>query len=66
MPEHFYATDDADFERLLSVGFSENETSCLLHMRRHLTEEIEYREMIEEGRRFDFIRWLVEHGRLST
>ena len=65
MPEHLYATDNADFERLLSLGFSEAEAERLVYMKVHVSEEIEYREMLEEQRRLTFIRWLIEHDRLS-
>ena len=65
MSEHLYATDNTDFERLLSLGFSEIEASRLVHMKSHVSEEIEYREILEESRRLNFIRWLIEHDRLS-
>ncbi len=65
MPEHLYATDNADFEYLLSLGFSETEAQKLVHMKNHVTEQTEYREMVEEQHRLDFIRWLVEHDRLE-
>ncbi len=65
MPEHLYATDNADFEYLLSLGFSETEAQQLIHMKNHVTEQTEYREMVEEQHRLDFIRWLVEHDRLE-
>ena len=66
MPEHIYATDNADFAYLLSLGFSELEATRLVYMRNHVSEEVEYREMIEESRRLNFIRWLIEHDRLSN
>jgi hypothetical protein len=66
MSEHLYATDNADFERLLSLGFSEIEASRLVYMKSHVTEEIEYREILEESRRLNFIRWLIENKRLSN
>ena len=65
MPEHLYATDNADFEHLLSLGFSEIEAQRLVHMKNHVNEQIEYREMVEERHRLGFIRWLVEHDRLE-
>ena len=65
MPEHLYATDNADFERLLSLGFTEIEATKLIYMKDHVTEQIEYREVVEEKRRLIFIRWLIEHDRLS-
>jgi hypothetical protein len=65
MPEHLYATDNADFEHLLSLGFSEIEATKLVYMKDHMTEQIEYREMLEEQNRLDFVRWLVEHDRLE-
>jgi hypothetical protein len=65
MPENLYATDNADFEHLLSLGFSETEATKLVYMKDHVTEKTEYREMVEELHRLDFMRWLVEHDRLE-
>lgn len=65
MSEHLYTTDNTDFERLLSLGFSEIEASRLVYMKSHVTEETEYREILEESRRLNFIRWLIENNRLS-
>ena len=65
MSEHLYTTDDTEFERLLSLGFSEVEASRLVYMKSHVSEEIEYREILEESRRLNFIRWLIEHDRMS-
>jgi hypothetical protein len=65
MSENVYATDNADFERLLNQGFTEIEATRIIFMKNHVSEQIEYREMVEEKHRMDFIRWLVEHDRLS-
>ena len=65
MAEQFYVTDHTDFQRLLSLGFSEIQAHRLIHMRVHMTEQSEYREMLEESRRLNFIRWLIEHDRMS-
>jgi hypothetical protein len=65
MPEHL-TTNDADFEYLLSLGFSPSEAARIAHMKNHVCEQVEYREMIEENRRLNFIRWLIEHNRLSN
>jgi hypothetical protein len=65
MSDHVYTTDNADFERLLSKGFSEIEATRIIFMKNHVSEQVEYREMVEEKHRLDFIRWLVEHDRLS-
>ena len=64
MPEYL-TTNDADFERLLSLGFSKPEAMRLVYMKNHVNEQVEYREMIEESRRLNFVRWLIEHNRLS-
>ena len=56
MPENLYATDNADFERLLLLGFSEAEATRLVYMKAHMTEQIEYREVLEERHRLSFIR----------
>jgi hypothetical protein len=65
MPENLFATDSADFERLLLLGFSEVEATRLVYMKDHVTEQTEYREMLEEQHRLGFIRWLIEHDRLE-
>ena len=65
MPENLYTTDNADFEYLLSLGFSEIEASRLVYMKNHVTDQSEYREVLEEQHRLDFIRWLIEHDRLE-
>lgn len=65
MTEHSYATDNVDFQSLRSMGFSESEAAKLVHMKDHVTEQIEYREILKESRRLDFIRWLIEHDRIS-
>ena len=65
MPEYSYAAEDMDFQQLLSIGFSEIEAAKLIHMKDHVSEQIEYREMIEESRRLNFIRWLIEHDRMG-
>ena len=66
MPEQFSVTESAEFQQLLSQGFTQNEAQKLLHMKDHVTEQVEYREMIEENRRLNFIRWLIEHHRISS
>jgi hypothetical protein len=65
MQEYSYVTENIDFQQLLSMGFSEIQAAQLIHMKDHVTEQIEYREMIEESRRLNFIRWLIEHDRMS-
>jgi rRNA processing protein Krr1/Pno1 len=62
----FYTTGGPDFERLLALGFSEAEALRLIRMRDHVSEQIEYREMLEESRRLSFIRWLIENNRISS
>jgi hypothetical protein len=66
MPEQFYVTESTEFQYLLSKGFTPDEATKLLHMKDHVTERVEYREMIEESRRLNFIRWLIEHKRISS
>ena len=65
MSENLYATDNADYEHLLSLGFSEIDATRLIYMKNHVTDEIEYREMVEERHRLNFVRWLIEHKRLG-
>ncbi|GCE28018.1 hypothetical protein KDA_35020 [Dictyobacter alpinus] len=65
MPEHSYTAEGTDFQNLLSMGFSESEAARLTHMRDHVTEQTEYRELLQESRRLGFIRWLIDHDRIS-
>lgn len=66
MTERSYTTNDAEVARLLALGFSELEADRLVYMKDHVSEQVEYREMMEESRRLNFIRWLIEHDRLSN
>ena len=66
MAERSYTTDDAEIARLLSLGFSELEADRLVYMKDHLSEQVEYRELMEHTHRLNFIRWLIEHDRLSN
>ncbi|GCE20505.1 hypothetical protein [Dictyobacter kobayashii] len=66
MPEYSYAAERADFQSLLSMGFSEIEAAQLVHMKDHVTEQTEYREILQESRRLDFIRWLIDHDRIRS
>lgn len=65
MEEQTYTTDNQGFDCLRLLGFSELEASRLIHMKGHMIEEIEYREMLQEKRRLSFLRWLIEHDKLS-
>lgn len=60
-----YTGGRTDFQHLLSIGFSEAEVVNLVYMKDHIIEQIEYREIVEECRRLHFLRWLVEHDRIS-
>ena len=65
MPENMFVADSADFKRLREQGFTEEEAMKLVTMKEHVEEQIEYREMLEEEHRLAFMRWLVEHDRIS-
>lgn len=65
MREHLYATENADFASLLTLGFSEEDATRLVYMKNHVTEQPEYREMVAEQHRLDFVRWLIQHNRLE-
>ena len=65
MPENMFVADSADFKRLREQGFTEAEALKLIYMKEHVAEQIEYREMLEEQHRLNFVRWLVEHERIS-
>ena len=61
-----YTTGETDIERLLLMGFSEEEALRLIHMRNNVSDQVEYRELLEESRRLDFIRWLIDNNRMSS
>ncbi|MDQ2716287.1 MAG: hypothetical protein M3Z08_15390 [Chloroflexota bacterium] len=65
MAEKLYATDNTEFEHLLSLGFSETEAGRLVYLKDHVSEQVEYKEMLAESRRLSFVRWLIEHDRIS-
>ena len=65
MAEHL-TTDNIDILHLLALGFTEAEAVDLVYMKNHVNEQSEYREMLEESRRLNFVRWLIEHNRLSN
>ncbi|HLI68735.1 MAG TPA: hypothetical protein VKV19_03155 [Ktedonobacteraceae bacterium] len=65
MAENMFVADSADSERLREQGFTEAEIAKLIYMKEHVIEQIEYREMLEEQHRLIFLRWLVEHDRIS-
>ena len=65
MREHLYVTENPDFALLLTLGFSQEDAARLVYMKNHVTEQVEYCEMVAEQRRLKFIRWLVEHDRLE-
>lgn len=65
MQEYSYATSGTDFQRLLAMGFSEIEAGRLIHMKDHVSEQTEYREVVEESRRLNFIRWLIDHDKMG-
>lgn len=65
MAENMFVADSADSERLREQGFTEAEIAKLIYMKEHVVEQIEYREMLEEQHRLNFLRWLVEHDRIS-
>jgi hypothetical protein len=65
MAENMFVANSADFERLREQGFTEAEAEKLIYMKEHVGEQVEYREMLAEQHRLDFMRWLVEHDRIS-
>lgn len=65
MQEQFYTTEGTDLQRLLSEGFTAAEAERMIHMKAHVTEQVEYQEMMAESRRLNFVRWLIEHDRMS-
>jgi hypothetical protein len=65
MKDHLFATENADFALLSALGFSEEDATRLVYMKNHVTEQVEYREVVAEQHRLDFIRWLVQHDRLE-
>jgi hypothetical protein len=65
MAEHLTTDNNIDILHLLALGFTEAEAVHLVYMKNHVSEQSEYREMLEESRRLNFVRWLIEHNRLS-
>jgi hypothetical protein len=65
MAEHLTTDNNIDILHLLALGFTEAEAVNLVYMKNHVSEQSEYREMLEESRRLNFVRWLIEHNRLS-
>ena len=65
MQEQFYTTEGTDIQHLLSAGFSSDEAERIVHMKAHISDQVEYQEMMAESRRLDFVRWLIEHDRMS-
>ncbi len=66
MAEPLTTDNNIDTIRLLAMGFTEVEAENLVYMKNHVNEQSEYREMLEESRRLNFVRWLIEHNRLSN
>ena len=66
MAEHLTTDNNIDILNLLTLGFTEAEAVNLVYMKNHVNEQSEYREMLEESRRLNFVRWLIEHNRLSN
>jgi hypothetical protein len=65
MLENMFVADNTDFARLRDQGFTETQAILLMLMKEHVEEHIEYRERVEEQRRLDFARWLVENNRIG-
>ncbi len=53
-----------DREILRKAGFSEAEMNRLSKLRRNLTEDGKYQELVDY-RRLQFVRWLVNTGKLT-
>ena len=53
-----------DREILHKAGFSEAEMNCLSKLRRNLAEKGKYQELADY-RRLQFVRWLVNTGKLT-
>jgi hypothetical protein len=65
MPENMYLTDSPDFEHLCELGFTAEEAAKLIYIKEHVEEQAEYRDMKAEQYRLNFLRWLVQHDRIS-
>jgi hypothetical protein len=65
MAENTSITNQNDFQHLLSQGFTDKEAARLIHMKDNVANHIEYRELLAESRRLSFVRWLIDHNRLS-
>lgn len=56
---------DLVIDALLDEGFSIEEAERLIQLQDLYQQEYKQRKEIEESNYHRFIRWLVEHGRLS-
>ncbi len=65
MAERLTTDNNIDILHLLALVFTEAEAVNLVYMKNHVNEQSEYREILEESRRLNFVRWLIEHNRLS-
>lgn len=65
MTENTYTTENADYAALLALGFTEAEAARIVYMKIHMEEQAEYRELLAERHRLDFVRWLIEHDRIG-
>lgn len=49
----------------LGANFSQEEVARLTSLRSSVHEHTEYLERVIDTRRFEFARWLLEHGKLT-
>jgi hypothetical protein len=65
MSKNMFLANCADCECLRNQGFTEDEATKLISLKEQIGKQVEYREVVEEQNRLGFLRWLVEHDRIS-
>jgi hypothetical protein len=56
--------DSVQLDVLMETGFSRDEATRLSHLRKHLYENVEVRQRLNNDNRLLFARWLFEHGEM--
>ncbi len=62
---NIFIAETADVVSLCERGFTEAEAKKLAYMKEHMGDQVEYQERLEEQHRLDFMRWLIQHDRIS-
>ena len=60
-----FQTNNNSSPAMLDGNFTTDEVARLEHLREHFHDHVEYLERLLDERRIEFVRWLIETGRLS-